>query len=295
MLVYACTQQSFSSRKIAKALRDNIHYMWLSGMSQPDHRIINRFRGVVLKEVVEEVFYGIVEQLFELGYVDLEKYFVDGTKIEANANRCSFVWKKSRDKYKANLQEKVRKLLDDIEEIEAEEEARYGDKDYPEVGEGKTINKEALQKTADKISEKFRKDPQNKKLKKAYRQENFTYLQEKDQYLCPQGKVLSYQFTKDVPSYNGYQSTRRVYGCADCEGCPVKTDCTKSKYNRRIYIGVELQEMRKTARGLLTSPEGVKMRPQRPIEVEAVYGRLKGNWGFRRFLNTHPFSSNFTH
>jgi len=120
--------------------------------------------------------------------------------------------------------------------------------------------------------------------KKAYRQENFTYLQEKDQYLCPQGKVLSYQFTKDVTSYNGYQSARRVYGCSDCEGCPVKADCTKSKYNCRIYIGVELLEMRKTARELLTSPEGVKMRSQRPIEVEAVYGRLKHNWGFRRFL-----------
>ncbi len=77
---------------------------------------------------------------------------------------------------------------------------------------------------------------------------------------------------------------RRVYGCADCEGCPVKTDCTRSKYNRRIYIGVELLEMRKRARELLTSPEGVKMRSQRPIEVEAVYGRLKHNWGFRRFL-----------
>jgi len=424
VLVYAYSQQTFSSRKIAKALRENIHFMWLSGMSQPDHRTINRFRGVVMKEVVEEVFYGIVEQLFELGYVDLEKYFVDGTKIEANANRYSFVWKKSTDKYKANLQEKVRKLLDDIDEIEAEEEARYGDKDYPEVGEGKTIDKEALQKAADKISQKLRKDPKNKKLKKAkkdleqdfipreekyekyeetlgdrnsfsktdedatfmrmkedhmrngqlkpgyniqmgtenqfitgfsihqnpgdtsclkdhleqrkrwlgehpqvltadagygseenyaylqdrnitayvkynsfhyeqkkryqkkktYRQENFTYLQEKDQYLCPQGKVLSYQFTKDVTSYNGYQSTRRVYGCADCEGCPVKTDCTRSKYNRRIYIGVELLEMRKTARELLNSPEGVKMRSQRPIEVEAVYGRLKHNWGFRRFL-----------
>jgi hypothetical protein len=77
---------------------------------------------------------------------------------------------------------------------------------------------------------------------------------------------------------------RRVYGCADCEGCPVKSDCTRSKYNRRIYIGVELLEMRKAARELLTSPEGVKVRSQRPIEAEAVYGRLKHNWGFRRFL-----------
>jgi hypothetical protein len=42
--------------------------------------------------------------------------------------------------------------------------------------------------------------------------------------------------------------------------------------------------MRKTARELLKSPEGMKLRSQRPIETEAVYGRLKHNWGFRRFL-----------
>ncbi|MFO7942976.1 MAG: transposase, partial [Anaerolineales bacterium] len=67
VLVYAYTQQTFSSRKITKALRENIHFMWLSGMSQPDHRTINRFRGVVMKKVVEEVFYGVVEQLLEMG------------------------------------------------------------------------------------------------------------------------------------------------------------------------------------------------------------------------------------
>jgi transposase len=424
VLVYAYTQQTFSSRKIAKALRENIHFMWLSGMSQPDHRTINRFRGVVMKEAVEEVFYGVVEQLYELGYVNLEKYFVDGTKIEANASRYSFVWKKSTDKYDADLQKKVRKLLDEIERIDEEEDALYGDKDYPEVGEGKTIDKEALQKAADKISQKLRKDPKNKKLKKAkrdlkqdfiprqekyekyketlgdrnsfsktdpdatfmrmkedhmrngqlkpgyniqmgtenqfitgfsihqrpgdtsclkdhleqrerwlgrspevliadagygseenytylgdkdieayvkyntfhyeqkkrrqkkkaYWQENFRYLAEEDQYLCPEGKVLSYQFTQDVTSANGYRSTRRVYECADCSGCPAKADCTKSKFNRRLYIGVDLLEMRDQAQKRLTSPEGVKLRSQRPIEVEAVFGRLKHNWGFRRFL-----------
>ena len=64
----------------------------------------------------------------------------------------------------------------------------------------------------------------------------------------------------------------------------MKTDCTKSKYNRRIYIGVALEEMKKTARDLLLSPRGFGVRSQRPIEVEAVFGRLKHNWGFRRFL-----------
>ena len=75
-----------------------------------------------------------------------------------------------------------------------------------------------------------------------------------------------------------------LFRSLDCQGCPVKAECTKSKYNRRIYIGVELQEMKKTAQDLLLSPQGLEMRSRRPIEVEAVFGRLKQNWGFRRFL-----------
>ena len=82
-----------------------------------------------MKAVIDEVFYAVVEQLLAQGYIDLEKYFVDGIKLEANANKYSFVWRKSTEKYKANLQEKVRTLLDEIDELEAEEEAEYGDRD----------------------------------------------------------------------------------------------------------------------------------------------------------------------
>lgn len=42
--------------------------------------------------------------------------------------------------------------------------------------------------------------------------------------------------------------------------------------------------MKKTAHDLLLSPQGLEMRSRRPIEVETVFGRLKHNWGFRRFL-----------
>jgi transposase len=80
VIIYAYTQRVFSSRRIAKELRENVNYMWLSGMSRPDHRTINRFRGEVMRKVVEEVFYGIVDQLLDRGYIDLEKYFIDGTK-----------------------------------------------------------------------------------------------------------------------------------------------------------------------------------------------------------------------
>ncbi|MGD0752656.1 MAG: transposase, partial [Anaerolineales bacterium] len=114
--------------------------------------------------------------------------------------------------------------------------------------------------------------------------ENFTYLAEEDQYVCPQGKKLDYFFTKKNISDNGYESSRRVYACLDCQACPVKIACTKSKYNRRLYVGVELLKMKKIAHDNLESPRGKEMRSKRPIEVESVFGRLKQNWGFRRFL-----------
>jgi hypothetical protein len=42
--------------------------------------------------------------------------------------------------------------------------------------------------------------------------------------------------------------------------------------------------MKREAHDRLLSPRGVEVRSQRPIEVEAVFGRLKQNWGFRRFM-----------
>ena len=70
----------------------------------------------------------------------------------------------------------------------------------------------------------------------------------------------------------------------ECQGCPVMETCTKSKIGRQIHYGVQLERMKKHARERLLSPRGLKMRSLRPIEVEAVFGRLKQNWGFRRFL-----------
>jgi len=87
-----------------------------------------------MKATISEIFYGVIEQLMEQGYVNLDNYFVDGTKIKANANRYKFVWRKSTEKNKAKLQEKVKQLLDEIDEIEASEEEEYGDKDLEEMG-----------------------------------------------------------------------------------------------------------------------------------------------------------------
>lgn len=132
---WGLSQKIFSSRRIAKALRESIPFMWLSGNNRPDFRTINRFRGELLKGIIEEVFLAMLDLLIEGGYVKLEDYFVDGTKVEANANRYTYVWAKSTQRYQKQLAEKVAVLLAEIERVNAEEDARYGDGDLEEVGE----------------------------------------------------------------------------------------------------------------------------------------------------------------
>jgi transposase len=85
----------YSSRKIEQALQQNIHFMWLSGMSYPI--IIQSTASVVidLRGVLKEVFSQVVLLLIDHGHITLKEAYLDGTKIEANANRYTFVWGKA--------------------------------------------------------------------------------------------------------------------------------------------------------------------------------------------------------
>jgi transposase len=153
VLVYAYTQQIYSCRKIAKALRENIHFMWISGNSRPDFRTINRFRGEVLGKVMTEIFTSVLELLIDEGYVKLEHYFLDGTKIEANAGKYTYVWAKGTERYKGQLQKKVKQLLDEIEQVNKEENEEYGDRDLEEMGEEAELDAERLEKKVQELNE----------------------------------------------------------------------------------------------------------------------------------------------
>ena len=109
VMVYAYINNIYSSRKIEEALQQNIHFMWLSGMSTPDHNTINRFRGEKLRKPLKEIFTQVVQLLAAEGLLSLKELYTDGTKIEANANRYSFVWgnaiKTNKEKMKQQLDE----------------------------------------------------------------------------------------------------------------------------------------------------------------------------------------------
>lgn len=170
VLVYAYTQRLYSSRQIAKALRENVHFMWLSGRSQPDFRTLNDFRSKIMKPVIEQVFAAVLQYLVEEGYVRLEHYFVDGTKIEANANQHKVVWAKRNRKQQERLQEKIQVLLQEIEQTNAAEQAEYGDKDLEENGGGGgELDAEKLEQTITALNQKLstagvRKPPALKQL-----------------------------------------------------------------------------------------------------------------------------------
>jgi transposase len=107
VLIYAYTQKIYTSRKIAKALREDITFMWLAGNNKPDFRTINRFRAVILKEGIAAIFTGVLELLLEKGLIRFENYFLDGTKIEADANKYSYVWNKTVQRNKVKVCEQV--------------------------------------------------------------------------------------------------------------------------------------------------------------------------------------------
>lgn len=83
--------------------------MWLAAMQQPDYRTINEFREERMKAMMDKLFQAMIHKLIEENYIMMENYFLDGTKIEANANKYSFVWKKSTSKFEEKLREKIKK------------------------------------------------------------------------------------------------------------------------------------------------------------------------------------------
>ena len=116
ILVYAYMNRTFSSREIERLCQRDIHFIWLlNGYPAPSHLTINRFRkDRLINGVMEDLFDQLVERLYDLNEIQFKNLFIDGTKIEANANRYSFVWLTSVTKNEAKLQLKIEKLLQEI-------------------------------------------------------------------------------------------------------------------------------------------------------------------------------------
>lgn len=125
--LYAYMNNIYSCRKIEKAVQRDIHYIWLAAQERPDFVTINRFRNRVKSEI-NNIFTQTVLVLAERGFITLDVEYIDGTKIESKANKYTFVWRKTVEKNRAKLQEKIRVLLGRIDDVIAQDKAAESDK-----------------------------------------------------------------------------------------------------------------------------------------------------------------------
>lgn len=110
VVLYACCRGIYSSREIERACRENVNFMYLlEGQKTPDHNTIARFRSQHLPEVIEDLLRQMVDLLVDHGEISFEEsaVFIDGTKIEANAGRYTFVWKTRVTKDQQKLGDKI--------------------------------------------------------------------------------------------------------------------------------------------------------------------------------------------
>lgn len=122
IILYAYMNNVYSCRKIERQVQRDIHYIWLASQERPDFVTINRFRNRVKKEI-NNIFTQVVLLLAERGFITLDVEYIDGTKIESKANKYTFVWRKTVEKNRAKLQEKIRVLLQQIDEVIAQDKA----------------------------------------------------------------------------------------------------------------------------------------------------------------------------
>ena len=163
VVIYAYMNNIYSCRRIEKSLKRDIHFIWLAGYEQPDFITVNRFRNRVKNEI-NNVFTQLVLLLCAKGLVTLDVEYVDGTKIESKANKYTFVWRKTVEKNRARLMERIKVLLSQVDDAVAQDKAA--------AEEAVSFTPETLTEIADELRQSLSEQPapRSKEDKKAVRE-----------------------------------------------------------------------------------------------------------------------------
>ena len=117
-----------------------------------------------------------------------------------------------------------------------------------------------------------------------YNWQNMEYDEINDKFTCPEGKKIEYINTKEEKTETGFIQEIRVYECSECRNCLHKSECTKAKGNRKIRFNKKLWQLKQVVKRNLMSEKGIEMRRKRAEYSEGIFGQIKWNMGFKRFL-----------
>ena len=188
--------------------------------------------------------------------------YIDGSKFEANANKYSWVWKKSCIKNRDKTFEKVSEIIDiiNVEDLELMNIKIEKSSEY-------TIE------YLEQILEKYRNNP--------YKSTNFKY-DKSGNLICPNGRKLNFKFNRHIYG-NKYGRTEEIYECESCQNCPHKQECCpKTKNNGTVRINKELTSMHEEVLKNLCSIHGALLCMNRSIQAEGTYGIIKNDKSYKR-------------
>ena len=429
IVLYSYMNHNYSSRLMETSCKRDINFMYmLEDAPAPDHSTFARFRSLHFVPCSERILAEMTNFLHDLGEISGEAIFIDGTKIEACANKYTFVWKKAVSKNQAKLLEKLSDFVAECEEqygikliyqnvvklrhIKKLRKKLYGLKIEDDIdfvhGCGK--KKSPLQRSIEKLEEylerlkvytqkmyicgdrnsfsktdndatfmRIKEDAMgNGQLKAGYNvqhgvdseyiawltigpqptdtitlipflnkmnqylsfkynkvvadagyesEENYTYLdaneqlsfikptnyeisktrkykadiglidnmeyhEDRDFYICRNGRRLVFSHIIKRKSKTGYQSQKTIYTCEDCSNCPCKGQCIKGNNSKtpleervkNLETCKVFNKYRKENLERILSDEGCQLRMNRRIQAEGSFGELKQDMGFRRFL-----------
>ncbi|CCV63925.1 transposase [Alteracholeplasma palmae J233] len=106
-LIMFCQMEKIQSlRDMAKAAKNDIRIMWLTDELMPSHQTIKTFMDKYLVKGIDEIFYELSKYLIKKESIDTDKLYIDGNKIESVANKYSFTWRGSIEKFRDKLYKK---------------------------------------------------------------------------------------------------------------------------------------------------------------------------------------------
>lgn len=169
LILCGYTQSIFSGRKIEAMSKDSIRAMWLTQNQFPNFRTINRFRvNPLVQPILQECFVQFRTQLVSQQLIDEEAIFIDGTKLEANANKYTFVWKKSTQRYEEALRQKSKAYYQQLVKEQIIPSICSEDEDLGNEQLNQIINK--LEEKVTDLSEKI-ENSSNTQVRKEFRSE----------------------------------------------------------------------------------------------------------------------------
>lgn len=418
VVLFAFMNGHFTLREMEELCKYDIRYMWLCHDETPSFMAFQRFISEKLTYSIKDIFYDITKRIVELDHVDTSQLYIDGTKIEANAKKNSFVWKKAILGYQSKCFIKITEMIHELNDefqLNYKTYSHYKSQYIGEITEmlmstmvkeniklayGIGHRKSSVQKLYDRFLDMYLKlvryeesleicgdrnsysktdhdatmmnmkydyynqtgvfkpgynlqigvsdsyimhlgiysNPTDtktyipfmkeykekygfypkwpigdagygsydnllfnvingmelglkynyyaKKHESQFKKKKYVTLNwptnEKGYKICPNGQVFDQEIKDQYREDGEYLQISRILECGKCSECAMKTECTKSKGNRKITVNYALNELQEKVDQNLGTDEGKEMRRQRSIQAEGTFGVIKQDLRYTR-------------